>query len=139
MSSNNLTAKQLEDLLTTMGQFMTEQQRQAMVQNLIDIRAAEANSVKINRYDPMMGHFSSVVASSYDPMTDRGSAINAPTLNQFTSEYVSGMDAAKVVLEFLTAQFGMDLFSGNDRAKRLYERVVIAGINEVFYNNQRWE
>ncbi len=131
-------------MLGKLGSYLPEFRREGMMRELLEMKAAENAAPTpmlgaVTRYDPAMGSISSGVLAAYDPVTDLGGAANAATLGAWADEYLAGMEAAKMVLEFLKAQSSMDLFQTNPKAKRLYERIVGAGVDEVLYNNRRWQ
>lgn len=61
---------------------------------------------------------------------------------QTTADYLKHLggsfEALKKVLEFLTAQEHMDIFSGDPQAKGIFNRVISAGIRDLFGTNRSY-
>lgn len=57
----------------------------------------------------------------------------AQTFDEWANDFNATADAAKEVLTYLQAQGNMDLFQHNEKAKRLYQNIIIAGVQKVVY------
>lgn len=139
LSNSGIPLDKLRTLLKDIGHHFPEHVRNDLTQEVLALEAREVGGdMQARFYDPSTGAISQSIHHAFSFHNGGMDAAHDQTFGGFAKQYCEAADACKEVLTFLQAQDNMDLFQGNEKAKNVYRAIVLAGINEVLYNNRRW-
>jgi len=124
---NGMSPEQLEKFMLQFGGQLDEATRTRMLGDLARARATPPQEP----FDQTIDAVSKAVTCTFNW---NKMPADPQTFGDWSKQYIEGMDAIKIVMEFLQAQEGMDLFSTNRAAKQLYQTIIRVGVEKVILN-----